>query len=280
MSAKAFLKEWLNEDEQQYRPADGYGKMIDYLAESCKKVGTIIQLSTVVKEIRWRKGYVEVIDDRQNRFAAFKALITVPLGVWLAEENTKGAILYSPAITVKAEAAKQMGFGCVIKILLEFKEIFWEDNIIKNQIKINTANFQFILSDLSIPTWWTQLPQHKPLLIGWLSGPKAEKMKNEKDEVIMLKAINSLSSIFKTESHILREKLKWWKVVNWANDPFALGSYSYSAMETADARKVVMEPVENTLFFAGEALYEGPETGTVEAALTSGLKAASKILTA
>jgi hypothetical protein len=32
------------------------------------------------------------------------------------------------------------------------------------------------------------------------------------------------------------------------------------------------------LFFAGEALYEGPEMGTVEAALTSGMKAANQII--
>ncbi|MEJ7679506.1 MAG: FAD-dependent oxidoreductase [Segetibacter sp.] len=250
------MEEWLNEDEQQYRPADGYGKMIDYLAKSCKEAGSIIKLSTVVEEIRWQKGYVEVNDDSQKRFVAFKALITVPLGIWLAQEDTKGAILYYPAVTAKTEAAKQMGFGSAIKILLEFKEIFWEDDTIKKQTEINTGNFQFILSDLSIPTWWTQLPQHKPMLTGWLSGPEAEKIKNEKDEVIILKALNSLSIIFKTERNILREKLKWWKVFNWANDPFALGSYSYSTMETAYARRIVMEPIENTLFFAGEALYE------------------------
>lgn len=279
MSAKAFLKEWLSEDEQQYRPDGGYGKMINYLSESCQKAGAIIRLSTIVKEIRWKKGYAEVIDDGQNSFAASKVIITVPLGVWVAE-NAKGAIRYFPALQSKAEAAKQMGFGSAIKVLLEFKEIFWEDDTIKNQIQINTGNFQFILSDLSVPTWWTQLPQHKALLTGWISGPAAEKIKNEEDEAIMLRSIYSLSSIFSIDSHILKDKLKWYKVFNWAKDQFTCGSYSYSTLETMNARKILMEPVEVTLFFAGEALYEGPETGTVEAALTSGLKAASKILTA
>ena len=65
-SAKAFLEEWLSEDEQQYRPVGGYGKIINYLAESCTKKGTIIHLSTVVKEIKWQKGYVEVTGHFQN----------------------------------------------------------------------------------------------------------------------------------------------------------------------------------------------------------------------
>jgi monoamine oxidase len=67
-------------------------------------------------------------------------------------------------------------------------------------------------------------------------------------------------------------------VYNWSADPFTRGSYSYSTPQTADARKIMIEPVQNMLFFAGEALYEGPEMGTVEAALTSGMKAANQII--
>lgn len=277
-SAKAFLKEWANEDGQQYKPAGGYGKMIDYLAESCKKAGAIIKLSTVVKEIRWKKEYAEVIDDNGNSFTASKVIITVPLGVWTAGDNTQAAILYFPALPLKTEAARQMGFGSVIKILIEFEDRFWEDEAIIQKTKTDTRNFHMALSDMPIPTWWTQSLKYKPLLTGWLSGPKAEKMKNENDEALMLQSLYSLSNIFKIDSYDLKKKMKWYKVFNWSKDPFTCGSYSYSAMKTIQARKVLMEPVQNTLFFAGEALYEGLETGTVEAALTSGLKAASKIL--
>ena len=277
-SAKTFLEEWLSEDEQQYRAVGGYGKIINYLAESCTKKGTIIRLSTVVKEIKWQKGYVEVIDHLQNKLIAPKAIVTVPLGVWLAAENTKGSILYSPALQLKAEAAKQMGFGSAIKILLEFKNIFWEDESIIHQTKTETRNLQMVLSDMPIPTWWTQLPKHTPVLTGWLSGTKAEEIKNEKDEVIILQSLYSLSNIFHIDINALTARLKFGKVFNWANDAYTLGSYSYSTVESKSARKILSEPIENTLFFAGEALYEGTETGTVEAALTNGLQVASAIL--
>ncbi|HEX8676130.1 MAG TPA: NAD(P)/FAD-dependent oxidoreductase, partial [Segetibacter sp.] len=277
-SAKAFLKEWLSEDEQQYRPLGGYGEIINYLAENCIKRGTIINLSTVVKEIKWQKGYVEVTDHFQNKFVTSKAIITVPLGVWLAAENTKGAILYSPSLQFKAEAAKQMGFGSAIKILLEFKNIFWEDESIIHQSKTDTRNLQMVLSDMPIPTWWTQLPKHTPILTGWLSGTKAEEIKNEKDEVIIGQSLYSLSNIFNIDINALTARLKFGKVFNWANDAYTLGSYSYSTGESKSARKILSEPIENTLFFAGEALYEGTETGTVEAALTNGLQVASAIL--
>lgn len=278
MSAKAFLKEWMSEDEQQYRPSGGYGKMIHYLEESCKKAGTLIQLSAAVKEIKWRQGYAEVRDDNNHVFIACKVVITVPLGIWTSDDKTKGAIKYNPALPSKTEAAKQMGFGAVIKILLEFKDIFWEEESIKQQTKINLSNLQMILTDMPIPTWWTQFPHGTALLTGWLSGPIAEQIKNETDENILLKSLHSLSLIFKIDSIILKDKLKSWKVFNWTKEPFTYGSYSYSTTDTISARKKLMEPVQNTLFFAGEALYEGPETGTVEAALISGINAAKEIL--
>jgi hypothetical protein len=44
------------------------------------------------------------------------------------------------------------------------------------------------------------------------------------------------------------------------------------------ARAVLAAPVANTLFWAGEGLYEGPAGGTVEAALVSGQQAARALL--
>jgi monoamine oxidase len=38
------------------------------------------------------------------------------------------------------------------------------------------------------------------------------------------------------------------------------------------------EPDRGAIFFAGEALYDGPDMGTVEAALASGLETAQTIL--
>ena len=45
------------------------------------------------------------------------------------------------------------------------------------------------------------------------------------------------------------------------------------------ARKILNIPIQETIFFAGEALYEGNAPGTVEAALVSGREAAKKIMT-
>ncbi|MDQ6812159.1 MAG: FAD-dependent oxidoreductase [Bacteroidota bacterium] len=276
-SAKAFLQEWQSEDDQQYRPAGGYGKMIQYLRDSCAKAGADIKLETVVKTIRWTKGEVEVIDEIGHRYTAKRVIITVPLGVWTAEEHAKGAIQFIPELPAKKEAAKQMGFGAVIKVLLKFEENFYYDELLNRSGK-HLSTLHMAITDNPIPTWWTQYPAPSTLLTGWLSGPKAAEIKDHDDTIILAESLRSLQKMFGINKHRLQEKLQWFKIFNWTIDPYTRGSYSYSTLDTYVARRLLAEPCEDTLFFAGEALYDGPEMGTVEAALTSGAEVAAAIL--
>ena len=47
---------------------------------------------------------------------------------------------------------------------------------------------------------------------------------------------------------------------------------------SAEAKKKIVQPVNQTIYFAGEYLYDGPAIGTVEAALTSGENVAKMLL--
>ncbi len=86
-------------------------------------------------------------------------IITVSLGVLQS-----GSIQFKPALTDHAIAIQGIGFGTVIKFLLEFKTSFWKEF---------DDDIGFLLTDEEIPTWWTQLPGESNLLTGWLGGPKA-----------------------------------------------------------------------------------------------------------
>ncbi|MBV9964149.1 MAG: FAD-dependent oxidoreductase, partial [Alphaproteobacteria bacterium] len=50
--------------------------------------------------------------------------------------------------------------------------------------------------------------------------------------------------------------------------------------KTREAQSAMRDPEGGRIFFAGEALYAGPDMGTVEAALASGLETAQRILAA
>jgi monoamine oxidase len=276
-STFALRDEWLTGDEEHtYRVNGGYGKMIAFLEEDCRNAGGTIILNSVAKEVHWQPGSVKVITEDETIYQAEKLIIALPLGVLQADKNEMAAITFIPPIPQQTEAINKMGFGAIIKILLEFDTPFWEDAQTKALTGKSPETMAFLLSDEEIPTWWTQLPQHSPVLTGWLGGPAASKKKNEPDSRLLQESLQSLSDIFKRSVEELKDKLVSSHIVNWTNDPFTLGSYAYDTIETASARKILNEPVEDTVFFAGEYLYKGTMMGTVEAALVSGVEVAEK----
>ncbi len=277
-STKSFAEEFESEDEDTFRPVGGYGQLINFLENEIKLSGGEIILSTIVKEIKWEKNKVEVRDENNTRFTAAKALLTIPIGIWAANDNETGAISYIPALTEKKEAAKKLGFGAVIKIIFCFKEAISNTEIFTRSEAKNWQHLLYAITDEAVNTWWTQHPDNSPLLTGWIAGPQAEKLKEANEEAIFQLALQALSRILTINETELQQQLKWWKVHNWTADPFTRGAYSYSTLHTDSARKIMVKPVENTLFFAGEGLYKGTEMGTVEAALKSGQKAARQIL--
>jgi monoamine oxidase len=69
-----------------------------------------------------------------------------------------------------------------------------------------------------------------------------------------------------------------WQITRWASDPYALGSYSYNAVgASVKTRRVLSEPVEDRLFFAGEAT-SLKYPATVHGAYLSGQREAERIL--
>lgn len=99
-----------------------------------------------------------------------------------------------------------------------------------------------------------------------------------KESEIVDLALTSLSNIFKISTSELQKKLVVAKAVNWVADPLTRGAYSYATPKSKTAVAELLKPLNNQIFFAGEAVYDGEETGTVEAALSSGVKTATKIL--
>ncbi len=278
-SSFALRKEWQHEDEgAQHRVKEGYCALISYLVEQTRASGGVIYLNETAKKIIWQPDKVQLVTETGEQYQALQAVIALPLGVLQQPETAVAAITFEPKLAEQKAALQQIGFGELIKILLRFDEIFWEGEVLTTPAGGNLNNMAFLFSKEAVPTWWTQVPEHTPLLTGWLAGPQVVNTKHHTDLELLELALQSLSHIFNREAAELKAKLISWHVANWSADPYTCGSYAYDTVASPAARRLLCSGVEETLYFAGEYLYQGPAMGTVEAALMSGQQAAQHIL--
>ncbi|EHQ30314.1 flavin monoamine oxidase family protein [Mucilaginibacter paludis] len=278
-STFAMRRELQSEDEEhQYRVTGGYSVMIAYLEQQIIKAGGVIHLSTIVKQIQWQPGKVIAVDDAGLQYSAQQVVIALPLGVLQAGKHERAALSFVPQIPEREQAILEMGMGAVIKVLLQFNDIFWERQALEKGADASVKNMIYLFSGQAIPTWWTQTPDAIPMLTGWIGGPPAMALKDATDDEVLQLALLSLSEIYSMPVSTLNEKLTGHKIMNWTADDFTRGSYSYATIATGKSRRLLAEPFNNTIYFAGEALYDGAEMGTVEAALASGKAVAGLIL--
>jgi monoamine oxidase len=265
-STIALREEWQHENEEQYRIPHGYYLLTDYLVSGCKKKGTTIITGAGVKTVNWKKDNVIVRTEQGQEYRAAKLIVTASPGLLTLEADKKAFIDFSPSIDRYREAAKCIGYGSVIKVFMLFENFF--SDVLKEP--------SFILSDQAIPTWWTKLSGNEVFLTGWLGGPKAAIGPDHEEEIFQT-AMNSLCAIFKVDCSVLQSKMKAFRYVNWNNNQYSAGAYSYNLIESVAARKLLRTGIHQTVFFAGEALYEGASPGTVEAALQSGKDVARNV---
>jgi monoamine oxidase len=267
-STLALRDEWMARDDGEHgRIAEGYGALVEYLASECRRQGAAIHLGAVVATIDESGDRIAAHCNDGAVFEADAAILTVPPPLLFE-------IALPSAARERVIAAADIGYGNVVKLLLRFATTWWSD--IGGQ---NLADLSFLLSDAPIPTWWTQYPDGYPVLTGWLAGPKADRVSSLTEAELVEMGLASLAEIFHLPADRIRRDLVASRAINWGNDPFARGAYSYATPETREAQSLLRRPDGGVIFFSGEALYAGPEMGTVEAALASGQETAQAILT-
>ncbi len=272
-SIVAIREEMEIEDEDQYRPKEGYTPLINFLRETSLQNGCTIKIGEPVLKVSLNK-IVEVFTP-SGKYIGIKLIVAVPVGVLQCRKSQKSFIEFPSFLNDYLKAAKQIGNGGVIKFLLEFDKAFWlQQDFLQKQ---NIPAPSYIFGDTIIPTWWTQYPSKVPLLTGWIAGPSSYKMKNYSEKKFKELLLSSLSSIFSVSAKALEKKLKNYKIMNWIKEPHILGGYSYPTLKTREAQETLRNPYEKMVYFAGEYLAK-ESTSTVDAALQSGTSVAEQIL--
>jgi monoamine oxidase len=265
ISAASLKKQQLAEEaigEVSSKLVLGYSALINFLADECTRLGVDVRLGHPVREILWRTGETVAICD-ENEFHAQRCVVTLPLGVLLA-----GTVQFQPEPNEIFHALRQMEMGSAVRISLLFTTRFWESAI---------PELSFLIDGTAeLTAWWTVNPSPAPLLTGWAGGPRALHFRTP--EQLLDSALRTLAKFFRCTESELRDQLVSWHTHDWQADPWSQGAYSYVRTGGLQTLPQLAAPVDDALFFAGEHTDQDGHWGTVHAALTSGLRAASQIL--
>ncbi|MBI2389251.1 MAG: FAD-dependent oxidoreductase [Deltaproteobacteria bacterium] len=241
-STRAFVHEEAVGGEALRRLPRGLGPIVDRLAE-----GLTILTGTIVHEVQHDRQGVRLATNR-GELLARAVIVTVPIGAL-------PRLRFAPGIVEWENAARAIGFGDVARVVLRLSERTWPAD----------ASFLHAL-DAALPVFWTEPHAATPTIVGWAGGPAAARIRGDRGVV----AVAALSAILGRDVQPIAVHTH-----DWRNDPYAGGAYSWVVAGAEDAPSVLGRPVDDTIFFAGEALAEAAPRGTIQGALESGERAAS-----
>lgn len=229
---------------------EGFGALIEYLAAPLP-----IILNAPVSAIHWARGSAEV---RAGGIAyrSSAVIITVPLGVLKAS-----SISFSPALpysTQQAIAAVGMSIHC--KMLLHFTSRWWPFD-------------GFLESEGPFGSWWGC--RDGGVLSSLTGGAGARALMTMSTEDRLSSALRELAPLGTPPGG---HELIGHDFVDWSSDPWSRGGYSCTMTGLGSARRTLATPIENTLFFAGEATCFEGDHATVHGAIESAERCVDELL--
>ena len=212
-----------------WRVVKGYGALISACGEKLPRM-----LDCAVHAIDHR-GQRLRIETTRGVIAADQAIVTIPSTLIAAER-----LVFTPALPEKIEAARGLPLGLADKLFvsLERAEEFEPDTRAFGRTdRAATANYHF-------------RPLGRPMIEIYFGGRFAAELEAGGDGAFFDCAVSDLVRLF---GSAFAARIKPIGIHRWGADPFAHGSYSYASPGFADCRPKLAAPVDNRLFFAGEA---------------------------
>lgn len=171
----------------------------------------------------------------QGTLTADKVIVTVPTNL-IADE----AIRFNPPLPAKVEAAAGLPLGLDNKVTLALDG--WEhlpkDSGMRGRSHTaRVGSFQL-------------RPFGQPCIEGFYGGSFAREIEAAGAGALAAQAIDDVVALL---GHDIRKSLKPLAESRWGADPFARGAYSHALPGHAGKRAVLAAPVDDRLFFAGEA---------------------------
>lgn len=237
----------------------GYIQLVAFLARNIP-----IVLNQPVKEIDYSDASVVVFTE-DHQYRAKAVIITVPTSVLNANK-----IIFTPELPAEKKLAlSQAKMGTYDKAFLYFNKVFWDKETEWIGL-IQSEPISHPVLDIMNYYKFTQLP----ILLVFSAGKQAEQFEKMSDKQIVDSIMKELRIMY---GNNIPDPSSYY-ITRWHNDPYSLGSYSYLSPDTpADYYEKIAMPVNNRLFFAGEAT-SATDHATVHGAYLSGKRAAKEVM--
>jgi monoamine oxidase len=236
---------------------------LSILEEYFKDILRFVEYTKVVKSIDYTGEVVKVSTQDGGVYEADAVLITVPISI------LKGnALDFFPALPPdKLRAISKIGMDAGMKVMLKFKKPFWE------------AQTGSIYGQL-IPEYWVSSEgksTQSHIITAFVHGKNAEYLTTQGASAITF-IVRELDEIF--GNSLASTHLQDTYIMDWSKETFIKGTYSYDTVGIGDSRKVLAQPVQNIVFFAGEATCTNGHHASIHGALESAERAVAQIWSA
>lgn len=238
-----------------WRLPGGYGALIQALA-----AGLPLRLGSPATRIDWR-GRDIVVETAAGRLTARQVILTLPTTVL-----TRGGMEFVPALPAeKLQAAADLPLGANLKVFLKVEgQPFGPPRDIQMSANHDRSDAAFLHLH----------PFGRPMVAAYLGGDLARDLEAA-GTAAMAAFVEDAFAAACGES--VRGLFTPIAASGWMADPLAGGAYSYARPGAAAARATLATPLDERLFFAGEAT-SPHDFATAHGAYLSGLAAAEAAL--
>ena len=233
---------------------EGYGALLAKAAE-----GIPVRLSTPAITIRWERNLE--VDTPKGTLSARMIIVTVSTNVLAS-----GTIKFSPELPRRhLDAAAKLKLGTYERIALDLPDNplgLADDELVLEQSR--DQNTAALLANVGGTS----------LCFVDIGGSFGQTVAADGPDAMVNFALDWLGTLYGAD---LRKSVRSTQATQWLKDPLVLGGWSSAAPGAQPSRRVLMEPLRDRLWFAGEALHE-TAWGTVHGAWESGERMADAAL--
>jgi len=198
------------------------------------------------------------LETSKGAITADRVIVALPTSI-LADGN-----LFVPALPDKTAAAQGLPLGFDDKLFLALdgaSEYPRESRLYGRTDRAGTGAYHL-------------RPFDRPVIECYFGGSLARELEAGDERAFFDFARSELVGLL---GNGFARRIKFLAEHRWGTDPFARGAYSYALPGKADCRAALAQPVDQRLFFAGEACALS-EFSTVHGAWVSGIAAADDVM--